>query len=130
MRPRLLRESATATTSDEAHSRLDRIICREPTGPPAGRLSVSPGSPGPVAQRLEQWTHNPLVAGSNPAGPTKNAWNGHFTPHSASNLGQVRVMLPHRGYPCRPFVGHAFRLFEKSILATTSAASSCIPGMT
>jgi hypothetical protein len=26
---------------------------------------------GPVAQRLEQGTHNPLVAGSNPAGPTK-----------------------------------------------------------
>ena len=25
---------------------------------------------GPVAQRLEQWTHNPLVQGSNPCGPT------------------------------------------------------------
>ena len=25
---------------------------------------------GPIAQRLEQRTHNPLVAGSNPAGPT------------------------------------------------------------
>ena len=25
---------------------------------------------GPVAQRSEQGTHNPLVAGSNPAGPT------------------------------------------------------------
>ena len=25
---------------------------------------------GPIAQRLEQGTHNPLVAGSNPAGPT------------------------------------------------------------
>lgn len=25
---------------------------------------------GPVAQRLEQWTHNPLVPGSNPGGPT------------------------------------------------------------
>ena len=25
---------------------------------------------GPVAQRLEQGTHNPLVAGSNPAGST------------------------------------------------------------
>ena len=25
---------------------------------------------GPVAQRLEQGTHNPLAAGSNPAGPT------------------------------------------------------------
>ena len=26
---------------------------------------------GPVAQRLEQGTHNPLVGGSNPSGPTK-----------------------------------------------------------
>jgi hypothetical protein len=26
---------------------------------------------GPVAQRLEQGTHNPLVRGSNPCGPTK-----------------------------------------------------------
>ena len=25
---------------------------------------------GPVAQRLEQRTHNPLVLGSNPSGPT------------------------------------------------------------
>ncbi len=28
---------------------------------------------GPVAQRLEQGTHNPLVLGSNPSGPT-NKW--------------------------------------------------------
>src|ERR1700736_2085880 len=26
---------------------------------------------GPIAQRLEQGTHNPLVAGSNPAGPKR-----------------------------------------------------------
>ena len=26
---------------------------------------------GPVAQRLEQWTHNPLVRGSNPRGPIR-----------------------------------------------------------
>ncbi len=25
---------------------------------------------GPVAQRSEQWTHNPLVVGSNPTGPS------------------------------------------------------------
>ncbi len=31
-------------------------------------LSVRYG--GPVAQRLEQRTHNPLVPGSNPGGPT------------------------------------------------------------
>src|SRR5215471_16543993 len=29
---------------------------------------------GPVAQRLEQGTHNPLVPGSNPGGPTPNAF--------------------------------------------------------
>ncbi len=28
------------------------------------------GTAGPVAQRLEQWTHNPLVVGSNPTGPS------------------------------------------------------------
>jgi hypothetical protein len=32
-------------------------------------------SEGPVAQRLEQGTHNPLVGGSNPSGPTI-AWSG------------------------------------------------------
>src|SRR6516225_7884014 len=33
----------------------------------AGRMFTSAG---PVAQRLEQRTHNPLVVGSNPTGPT------------------------------------------------------------
>jgi hypothetical protein len=30
---------------------------------------------GPVAQRLEQRTHNPLVPGSNPGGPTNNCFD-------------------------------------------------------
>src|SRR4029077_1908303 len=34
---------------------------------------------GPVAQRLEQWTHNPLVPGSNPGGATR--------PHVRSCVG-------------------------------------------
>ena len=29
------------------------------------------GHDGPIAQRLEQRTHNPLVPGSSPGGPTK-----------------------------------------------------------
>ena len=33
--------------------------------------------PGPVAQRLEQGTHNPLVGGSNPSGPTIFDQDGH-----------------------------------------------------
>ena len=40
---------------------------------PRGRAKQSPPwqhGTGPVAQRLEQGTHNPLVVGSNPTGPT------------------------------------------------------------
>jgi hypothetical protein len=33
---------------------------------------------GPVAQRLEQRTHNPLVLGSNPSGPTNESLNAAF----------------------------------------------------
>jgi hypothetical protein len=33
-------------------------------------LDVSVAIEGPLAQRLEQRTHNPLVPGSNPGGPT------------------------------------------------------------
>ena len=33
--------------------------------------SVAILNKGPVAQRLEQYTHNVLVPGSNPGGPTK-----------------------------------------------------------
>ncbi len=32
--------------------------------------TIEKGRPGPLAQRSEQRTHNPRVAGSNPAGPT------------------------------------------------------------
>ena len=43
--------------------------------------SASVSSFGPVAQRLEQGTHNPLVVGSNPTGPT--------TLTSLSSIGKV-----------------------------------------
>jgi hypothetical protein len=36
----------------------------------SGLLCLLPQSGGPVAQRLEQGTHNPLVPGSNPGGPS------------------------------------------------------------
>ena len=36
----------------------------------ASLVSFCLPSNGPVAQRLEQGTHNPLVLGSNPSGPT------------------------------------------------------------
>ena len=34
------------------------------------RVRVPPRAPGPLAQRLEQGTHNPLAVGSNPTRPT------------------------------------------------------------
>jgi hypothetical protein len=33
---------------------------------------------GPVAQRLEQGTHNPLVPGSNPGGPSSESFQGRY----------------------------------------------------
>ena len=46
---------------------------------------------GLMAQRLAQGTHNPWVAGSNPAGPTMHIWpgGGSFGPF-ASQLFQLR----------------------------------------
>src|SRR5437899_2840402 len=37
-----------------------------------GSLCLIREAHGPVAQRLEQGTHNPLVPGSNPGGPNSN----------------------------------------------------------
>ncbi len=49
-------------------------VCKQPRQPykvawDLGRTRLC-GQEGPVAQRLEQGTHNPLVGGSNPSGPT------------------------------------------------------------
>jgi hypothetical protein len=40
---------------------------------------------GPVAQRLEQGTHNPLVPGSNPGGPSPECFRG--LPRDAGRVG-------------------------------------------
>ena len=44
---------------------------------------------GPVAQRLEQGTHNPLVPGSNPGGPSPESFRGC----RAVALGRRRTFL-------------------------------------
>jgi hypothetical protein len=56
---------------------------------------------GPVAQRLEQGTHNPLVGGSNPSGPTikitsRNSSHGHAQLHGPG-AGQLHDLLNHVG---------------------------------
>jgi hypothetical protein len=45
---------------------------------------------GPVAQRLEQGTHNPLVPGSNPGGPTPKAFRGFDGPPLGKRIRAVR----------------------------------------
>lgn len=54
---------------------------------------------GPVAQRLEQWTHNPLVQGSNPCGPTIVFPSGFDPLKIKEHLGreQIAVLLPPEG---------------------------------
>ena len=50
---------------------------------------------GPIAQRLEQSTHNALVPGSNPGGPTNNdniidaEWEEIFEPSWMERMGQI-----------------------------------------
>ena len=49
---------------------------------------------GPVAQRLEQWTHNPLVPGSNPGGPTRDiAVLGGSSPARLAIVGSFLAAL-------------------------------------
>src|SRR5688572_3424943 len=52
-----------------------RLRCWHPALPLVVRPAVSPAkmrrARGPIAQWLEQRTHNPLVPGSSPGGPTK-----------------------------------------------------------
>ena len=48
----------------------DCVELKRPLEPP-GFNCARLANAGPLAQRLEQWTHNPLVPGSNPGGPTK-----------------------------------------------------------
>ena len=59
---------------ERAFERLQLHAARLENQPPLHwRIWLPQVVEGPVAQRLEQGTHNPLVGGSNPSGPTKTA---------------------------------------------------------
>jgi hypothetical protein len=60
---------------------------------------------GPVAQRLEQRTHNPLVLGSNPSGPTNLSAEFQFVSRSPTRAEQAGSLVSARGlrvYPTSP----------------------------
>ena len=59
----------------------------------AARVTILPWC-GTLAQRLEQRTHNPLVAGSNPASPTNkiNSLRGTQRQQTQSQLNDVATM--------------------------------------
>src|SRR5438034_10652861 len=46
---------------------------------------------GPVAQRLEQGTHNPLVPGSNPGGPILHARADHLLCVAACRMDDITL---------------------------------------
>src|SRR5690606_4877496 len=50
--------------------------------------------PGPVAQRLVQGTHNPLVAGSNPARPTTRHSDASMAAAYAAHLRLSTQAMP------------------------------------
>ena len=85
--PRLDRPS-----SDQYSSRRQRPI----QGVVFARTQTRP--PGPLAQRSEQWTHNPLVVGSNPTGPSEPAVSKCLSCHAAA-CGQPAPSDPSRAFP-------------------------------
>src|SRR5947199_8077358 len=50
-----------------------------------------PQKSGPVAQRLEQGTHNPLVPGSNPGGPILHARADHLLCVAACRMDDITL---------------------------------------
>src|SRR3954470_20059617 len=60
----LARGNGVITTRMRRPRRCARVIA-------SGYNETAFGVVGPVAQRLEQGTHNPLVLGSNPSGPSE-----------------------------------------------------------
>src|SRR5690606_37629786 len=89
-------------------------------GTKSARPQRLPGKRGPLAQRLEQRTHNPLVAGSNPAGPTNKIRSRGEIPGSffyflgqrergarAPKRGRRAAIwrIPHLQHQCRRTIG-------------------------
>jgi hypothetical protein len=73
---------------------------------------------GPVAQRLEQWTHNPLVAGSNPAGPTNFSIQHSIFGRLSSARDFVELQPKHPNSPTLPQEAEAARRSFPSERAT------------
>jgi hypothetical protein len=71
-----LRNAATQTSAECAATELRRVEeYRQDTLREIAEHCENHGcATGPLAQRLEQRTHNPLVEGSNPSGPTNAYW--------------------------------------------------------
>src|SRR5947209_18507265 len=61
---------------------------------------------GPLAQRLEQRTHNPLVPGSNPGGPTKTATRVHQLWAAPSRHCRFDLRGESAFVPCGIYAGH------------------------
>ena len=61
---------------------------------------------GPIAQWLEQGTHNPLVTGSSPVGPTTLVITLHAKLGPPGHFGtKGKLFIPERIYNFPPFFG-------------------------
>jgi hypothetical protein len=69
-------------------------VTRKPRKPGPVRIRKTTPISGPLAQRLEQRTHNPLVPGSNPGGPTRPRGTG-YAPFAAQLPKSERIPSRH-----------------------------------
>jgi hypothetical protein len=82
---------------------------------------------GPLAQRLEQWTHNPLVPGSNPGGPTKP------NPIATQAVTPETGVVPHRSLDllrCNWTQLGLIRVWDEKSRALVDARLSALPRFT
>src|SRR5262245_59539162 len=86
---------------------------------------------GPVAQRLEQGTHNPLVGGSNPSGPTRwlaaiercqlSTWGNGAPAACAPALGPIHPASFHDArFPSHAAVAAKYPLLETGVLSPST----------
>ena len=78
----------------------------------AGWIQGKDNAVGPIAQWLEQATHNRLVGGSNPSGPTILSKHGFFSGPARRVLGEILkhhkalVLANFHARPLSPVNGH------------------------
>src|ERR1700676_3907695 len=90
---------------------------------------------GPIAQRLEQGTHNPLVPGSNPGGPSPESFRGCHAEVWGAHPPRVRFGKPGRSFTRvtaapSPKISNGYSELSIARARSTAREARALPGKT